>query len=208
MVVPPPTAAPFTAAIRGLLKSISAFIRRACGDSPGPGGFFRKSPTSFPAQNESPAPCQSTTRIPLSLAASLKRSARVAYMLDVIAFFFAGRFNSTRRMLPERSVTMSFINSSLFFRKSPNVSRLPEGLGRPCIPRTLRRTLPSSWYGAARTQGVDLLCIEPQLLENLFVVLSKFRGALCRYLIDPVHLNRTVDRILQVPFGTLQRNDN
>ena len=30
-------------------------------------------------------------------------------MLDIIAFFFAGRFNWIRRMLPERSVTMSLI---------------------------------------------------------------------------------------------------
>jgi hypothetical protein len=30
-------------------------------------------------------------------------------MAAVIAFFFAGRFSSTRRMLPERSVLMSLI---------------------------------------------------------------------------------------------------
>jgi hypothetical protein len=30
-------------------------------------------------------------------------------MLDVIAFFFAGRLNMTRKMLPERSETMSLI---------------------------------------------------------------------------------------------------
>src|SRR4051812_15763403 len=84
-------------------------MRRAWGDSPGPGGFFRKSPTSLPAQKESPAPCQSTTRVRSSLAASLKTSASVTYMLEVIAFFFFGRFNSTRRMPSERSVMISFI---------------------------------------------------------------------------------------------------
>jgi len=42
---------------------LSALIKRACGLSPGPGGFLRKSARSLPAQNESPAPCQSTTRI-------------------------------------------------------------------------------------------------------------------------------------------------
>src|SRR6266478_4985288 len=31
------------------------------------------------------------------------------YMADVIAFFFAGRFNWIRKMFPERSVMMSFI---------------------------------------------------------------------------------------------------
>ena len=107
MVVPPPMAAPCTAATSGLSKSSSAFISRACGDSPGPGGFFRKSSTSLPALNESPAPCQSTTRVRSSLAASLKTSARVVYMPDVIAFLLVGRFNSTRRMLSVRAVMIS-----------------------------------------------------------------------------------------------------
>jgi hypothetical protein len=49
MVVPPAIAAPCTAAISGLSKSINAFMRRAWGDSPGPGGFFRKSSTSLVA---------------------------------------------------------------------------------------------------------------------------------------------------------------
>src|ERR1700738_632876 len=42
MVVPPPIAAPWTAATNGLSKLTNAFLRPACGDSPGPGGFLRK----------------------------------------------------------------------------------------------------------------------------------------------------------------------
>ena len=52
-----------------------------------------KSSRSLPALNESPAPCQSTTRVPSSFAASSSSSAMVLYMLDVSAFFFAGRFS-------------------------------------------------------------------------------------------------------------------
>jgi hypothetical protein len=92
-----------------LSKSTSAAISLACGDSPGPGGFFRKSSISLPAQNESPAPCQSTTRVFWSFAASLKMPARARYMADVIAFRFVGRLNWTRKMLPACSVTISFI---------------------------------------------------------------------------------------------------
>src|ERR1700730_18443499 len=60
IVVPPPIAAPCTATTRGLSKFVSALSRQDCGLSPGPGGFLIKSSRSLPAQNESPAPCQST----------------------------------------------------------------------------------------------------------------------------------------------------
>src|ERR1700722_3733211 len=109
MVVPPPIAAPCTAATSGLSKSTNAFISRACGDSLAAGGFFKKSWMSLPAQKASPAPCQSTTRVRSSLAASLKTSASSMYMADVIAFFFAGRLSLTRRMPPARSVKISSI---------------------------------------------------------------------------------------------------
>src|SRR5450631_482166 len=109
MVVPPPIAAPWTATTIGLSKLTSAAISSACGDSPGPGGFFRKSSISLPAQNESPAPCQSTTRVLSSFAASLKMPARATYMADVIAFRFVGRLNWTRKTPPACSVTISFI---------------------------------------------------------------------------------------------------
>src|SRR5882672_6121512 len=107
IVVPDPTAAPCTAATSGLSKLISASMRRCWGLSPGLGGFFRKSPRSLPAVNESPVPCTSTTRMPSSVSASLSTSAKAAYMLIVIAFFFAGRLNATPRMRPERSVMIS-----------------------------------------------------------------------------------------------------
>src|SRR5712671_4980100 len=106
-------AAPCTAATIGLSKFRNADIKVACGLSPGPGGFFRKSSMSLPAQKESPAPCQRTTRMPSSCKALFSRSANVRYMLDVIAFFLAGRFNMTRKMLPDRSVTMSLIYALL-----------------------------------------------------------------------------------------------
>src|SRR5206468_10172512 len=47
MVVPPPIAAPCTATTIGLSKLISASIKRACGLSPAPGGFLRKSWISY-----------------------------------------------------------------------------------------------------------------------------------------------------------------
>src|SRR5882724_9369501 len=67
-----------------------------------------KSSRSLPALNESPAPCQSTTRTCSSVAAASSNSAMVTYMLDVIAFFFAGRFSWMLRMFPERSTAISF----------------------------------------------------------------------------------------------------
>src|SRR5262245_66585847 len=92
---------------------MNASIRLACGLSPGPGGFFRKSSTSLPAENASPAAYQSTTRTPLSAAASLKMPASVVYMAAVRAFFLAGRFNSTDKMQAERTVWISLISSLL-----------------------------------------------------------------------------------------------
>src|SRR5262249_37341953 len=68
---------------------------------------------------------QRTTRTLSSFAALLRMSARVVYMADVIAFFFAGRFSSTRRMLPERSVLMSLIVCSFVRYSSGSSSRRP-----------------------------------------------------------------------------------
>ena len=69
-------------------------------------------------------------------------------MLDVIAFFFAGRFNSTRSMLAERSVIISSIvhSCSALFR-----ARLAP----------LRRTFLCFRLGAARAQAVDFLVLKP-----------------------------------------------
>jgi hypothetical protein len=87
------------AATSGLPKSTYAFMRRVCGDAPGPGGFLRNASISLPAQNESPAPCQRATRVFSSFAAALKMSARAIYMADVIAFCLVERFNGMRRIL-------------------------------------------------------------------------------------------------------------
>src|SRR5271169_4388165 len=183
MVVPPPIAAPWTAATIGLSKSTSAFINRACGESPGPGGFFRKSSISLPAQNESPAPCQSTTRVCSSLAASVKISARVTYMLEVIAFFFAGRFNRTRSTLAERSVIISSIVHSR------------SGLMNFCARLgPLRRAFLCFRNGAALAQAVDFARAKAQLLENRLVVFSKCWGPLGRDFRNAMHIDGTADR--------------
>src|SRR5882672_5471298 len=100
-------------------------MRRCCGLSSAAGGCFRKSLMSLPAVNEPPTPCTSTTRMASSLTASLSRSASVAYMLIISAFFFAGRLNETSRTVPERSVTMS---PSEFMEPSPlSVGALHKG---------------------------------------------------------------------------------
>src|SRR5262245_42790578 len=100
-------AAPCTAATIGFSNAMKASINRRCGLSPGPGGLFRKSATSLPALNESPAPCHSTTRMLSSRAAPSRRSAIASYMLDVMEFFLAGRFNWMLKTAPDRSVRMS-----------------------------------------------------------------------------------------------------
>src|SRR5216683_5669928 len=166
-------AAPWTATTIGLSKSTSAFISRAWGDSPGPGGFFRKSSISLPAQNESPAPCHSTTRVDASLAASLKISARPMYIPDVIAFLRDGRFNSTRRMPSERSV---MISSTVYL-----------------VCRTLRGALLAIGNGGTGVQAVDFDGAETELLQDLVVVLADVRRPPGWRLGDAVHLDRTAD---------------
>src|SRR5260221_8375454 len=168
MVVPPPIAAPWTAATSGLSKLTSASISRACGDSSGPGGFFRKSSISLPAQNESPAPCQSTTRVDASVAASLRISARSMYIADVIAFFRDGRFNSTRRMPSARSV---MISSTV-----------------DLVCRTLRCALLAIGNGGTGVQAVDFGGAETELLQDLVVLLADVPGPARLRLHDAVHL--------------------
>src|ERR1041384_48057 len=156
-VVPPPTAAPFTTAITGLSRLSSAFPRVACGLSPAFGGFCRKSCTSLPAENESPAASQITTRISSSFAASLSASASAMYIAEVIAFFFSGRFTVTRKMLPFVSVKISFIAHLLLLlcvhlrhhsRQShqPVSNQNPALAGCPDYVRQVRaRALPTPW---------------------------------------------------------------
>src|SRR6202051_1561145 len=182
IVVPPPMAAPWTAATTGLSKLTNALMRLACGDSPGPGGFLRKSSISLPAQNESPAPCQSTTRVLSSFAALLKMPARATYIADVIAFRFVGRLNWTRRTLPACSVTISsmveFPVRLVNFTASPGSGRLPpprrcrrfpfahDLFGKPLhtFPdHALGRVFPRFRNGSAGTQAIDFSCAEAEL---------------------------------------------
>src|SRR6516162_3361498 len=155
IVVPPPIAAPCTAATIGFSNLTNASIRSPCGNAPGLGGFLRKSTTSLPAQNTFPVLCQSTTRIASSLSASLRMLARFVYMADVIAFFWAGRLSWTRRMPSVRSVIMSLMVCSF-------VSVFPV----------------SGWFldfrhRAVGAQVLDAISVKSQLLENLLGVLAE-----------------------------------
>src|SRR5713101_4305017 len=208
MVVPPPIAAPWTATTTGLSKLTNAFMRPACGDSPGPGGFLRKSSISLPAQNESPAPCQRTTRVFSSFAASLKMPARATYMADVIAFRFVGRLNWTRRMLPACSVTISSIVEFPVRLVNFNANRGSGRLRRPDSVVTLNRMF--LWFrnGTARTQTIDFGRAESELPENVLVVFSNLWGALRGHLGDAMHLKRAADCGRQFAAGTIERNDD
>src|SRR5712671_3133028 len=208
MVVPPPIAAPWTAATSGLSKLTNAFMRPACGDSPGPGGFLRKSSISLPAQNESPAPCQRTTRVFSSFAASLKRPARARYMADVIAFRFVGRLNWTRRMLPVCSVTISSIVEFPICLVNFTANRGSGRLRRPDSVVTLNRMFLCLWNGTAGTQTIDFGRAKSELPENLLVVFSNLRGALRGHLGDAMDLKRAGDGGRQLAAGTIERNDD
>src|SRR5262249_3230929 len=71
-----------------------------------------------------------------------------------------------------------------------------------------RRTLLGLRDGPARAQTIDILRAEPELRENLLVVLSQLRGASCRHLADAMHLNRAADRRGQLAAGAFERNDD
>src|SRR4030095_7382266 len=128
------------------------------------------------------------------------------YMADVIAFFTAGRFNWTRKMLPERSVTMSVIPHLLCLhrwvvwfrcrRRTIAWLRCPRG-GPACLSDR-----------AARAQLLNCLRVESQFFENLFVVFADFRRAFRRHFRHTVHLDRTADRGSQLAARALKRNDN
>src|SRR6185295_9160209 len=95
MVVPIPTAGPPTAATIGLRISCIATKKRAEGEPSTSGGRLRKSPTSLPAQKQSGAPRNSTTRTCGSLSAPAIASASWPYMSPVSAFFLSRRASST-----------------------------------------------------------------------------------------------------------------
>src|SRR6266436_1383893 len=208
MVVPPPMAAPWTATTIGLSKLTNAFMRPACGDSPGPGGFLRKSSISLPAQNESPAPCQRTTCMLSSSATWLKMRARVTYMADVIAFRLVGRFNCTRKMLPTFSVTISSIVDVLVPWVNFTTSGGSVRPRRPDSVVKLGRMFLCFRNGTAGTQTIDFGRAKSQLPENLVVVFSNLRGACRGYLGDAMHLKRARDCGRQLAAGAIERNND
>src|SRR5258707_15186020 len=167
--VPPRMGAAGTATTTGLSKLTNAFMRLACGDSPGPGGFLRKSPRSVPAQNDSPAPCQSTTRVFSSFTASLKMPARARYIADVIAFRLVGRLNWMRKMLPVCSVTISSIVEIpvrlVNYTTSPSSGRIDRRDSVVVLGRVFL------WFrnGTASAQTIDLARAKSELPKNLLV---------------------------------------
>ena len=112
IVVPTPTALPFTAAISGLGNSSSAPKKRATSEDSSVGGFAMKSLMSFPAVKCSPSLVRTTARTPKSPAASLSALARPAYMSRVRAFIFSGRLNLISRVCPCLAVVISVIRAS------------------------------------------------------------------------------------------------
>src|SRR6516164_2802948 len=187
IVVPPPIAAPCTAATIGFSNLTNASIRSPCGKAPGLGGFLRKSTTSLPAQNTFPVLCQSTTRIASSLSASLRMSARFVYMADVIAFFWAGRLSWTRRMLSVRSVIMSLMVCSFL-----------------SVLAVSGYVFLDFRHRAARAQVLDALRVKSQVTEDLFGVLTEVGRAPRGHLGDPVQLDRTADRRSQLAAGAFE----
>ena len=73
---------------------------------------------------------------------------------------------------------------------------------------TRLRTFVCCPEGAARSQAFDFVRVESQFFQNLVVVLSDFRRALCRHFGDIVHLHGTADGELQIPAGALDRHDD
>src|SRR5258705_13045077 len=63
-------------------------------------------------------------------------------------------------------------------------------------------------YHATLDEAVDLFRVEAQLLENLFIMLAKFRPAFCGYLVDAVNLNRAADRRGQLAARAFEWNDD
>jgi len=111
------------------------------------------------------------------LRRGLEASASATYMAVVIAFFFAGRFSCTLRMLPDRSVRISFIVHL-----------------RPLLSRGA--TLAGS---CRRAEALDLLRVETELLEDLVVVLSEIRTPFRRYFGDACTWIGTADRGVTLP---------
>ena len=129
-----------------------------------------------------------------SLAAPLKISARAKYMAEVIAFRFAGRFDSTRRMLPERSVTISLIVCVLCQPDAFPYSSPDGDFAAPTFRGLLHRVSPGFRDGSAGAQAVDVGRTKSQLTENLLIVLPELGSAPGRDLRDAMDLHRAADR--------------
>src|SRR5260221_3742449 len=71
-----------------------------------------------------------------------------------------------------------------------------------------RRALRCLGNGAARAQTIDFGRVESQFLENLVVVLSDFRSALCGHFGDAMHLDGTADGRSNLAAGALDRDDD
>ena len=156
----------------GLSKLTSAFDQAATGAVVTvPGGLLRKSTRSLPAQNESPAPCQSTTRYRLVLRGGVEQSsARVSYIAEVIGVLLSpARFSWTRKMLPERS--------------GNDVTHLPP-------PVAVDSNSKRAGIVHARAKTVDIVSGETKLFQNLVVMLADSRRAPGRYFRNTVHLNQ------------------
>src|SRR5258708_27902764 len=116
-------------------------------------------------------------------------------MADVIAFFFAGRLSCTRRMPSDLSVIMSLIFHLLW--------QFGRNLSDGCCGALL-----CFRHGAARVQAIDFARAETELVENLFVVFSERRGALCRDFCHTMNLNGTADGGAQVAACSFEGNDD
>src|SRR5947209_8000483 len=95
MVVPTPTALPWTAATIGLSTSLIVSMKWWAGLSTAlsPRAWLAKSARSLPAVKLSPSPWNTMTRTDGSSSALLSASDRALYMAPVSAFFFSGRCN-------------------------------------------------------------------------------------------------------------------
>src|SRR5947207_5545528 len=70
------------------------------------------------------------------------------------------------------------------------------------------RVLFGSRDGPARTEAGDLLRCEPNLSENLVVVLADLRGTFRGYFRHVVHRYRAADRPIELPARALERHDD
>src|SRR4051794_24604417 len=104
-------------------------------------------------------------------------------------------------MLPERSVIISFIICLLCpdFRAGLHGMRAWSDSELSCL---------CTRDGAAGIKLFDLGRVEPELLENLVIVLTEAGPATRRLLCNAVHLHGAADCEGQLAFCGLERNDD